>query len=123
MKTMLAARYLGPHRMKPEKVSLPEIGDEEALIEVEACGFCGSDINIIAGTHPRAKAPLTLGHELSGRIVQINASGSSWQLAIALPHIRSSPAATVTPALMAILMSARIFDSMALMWTEAWLSL
>lgn len=73
---MLAARYLGPHRMKPEKVSLPEIGDEEALIEVEACGFCGSDINIIAGTHPRARAPLTLGHELSGRIVQINASGS-----------------------------------------------
>lgn len=60
MKTMLAARYLGPHRVKPQEVSLPEIGDEEALIEVEACGFCGSDINIIAGTHPRAKAPLTL---------------------------------------------------------------
>ncbi len=74
MKTMLAARYLGPHRVKPQEVSLPEIGDEEALIEVEACGFCGSDINIVAGTHPRAKAPLTLGHELSGRIVQIRTS-------------------------------------------------
>lgn len=76
MKTMLAARYLGPHRVKPQEVSLPEIGDEEALIEVEACGFCGSDINIIAGTHPRAKAPLTLGHELSGRIIQIRTSNS-----------------------------------------------
>jgi (R,R)-butanediol dehydrogenase/meso-butanediol dehydrogenase/diacetyl reductase len=76
MKTMLAARYLGPHRVKPQEVSLPEIGDEEALIEVEACGFCGSDINIVAGTHPRAKAPLTLGHELSGRIVQIQTSNS-----------------------------------------------
>lgn len=74
MKTMLAARYLGPHRVKPQEVLLPEIGDEEALIEVEACGFCGSDINIIAGTHPRAKAPLTLGHELSGRIVQLQTS-------------------------------------------------
>jgi (R,R)-butanediol dehydrogenase / meso-butanediol dehydrogenase / diacetyl reductase len=74
MKTMLAARYLGPHKMKPQEVSLPEIGDEEALIEVEACGFCGSDINIVAGTHPRAKAPLTLGHELSGHIVQIRTS-------------------------------------------------
>src|SRR5579863_3945002 len=76
MKTMLAARYLGPHRVKPQEVSLPEIGDEEALIEVGACGFCGSDINIVAGTHPRAKAPLTLGHELSGRIVQIRTSHS-----------------------------------------------
>ena len=76
MKTMLAARYLGPHRVKPQEVSLPEIRNEEALIEVEACGFCGSDINIVAGTHPRAKAPLTLGHELSGRIVQIQTSES-----------------------------------------------
>ena len=77
MTTMLAARYLGPHRVVPQEVSLPEIEDEEALIEVEACGFCGSDINIIAGTHPRAKAPLTLGHELSGRIVQMKASNSA----------------------------------------------
>jgi (R,R)-butanediol dehydrogenase / meso-butanediol dehydrogenase / diacetyl reductase len=77
MKTMLAARYLGPHHVRSQEVSLPEIGNEEALIEVEACGFCGSDINIIAGTHPRAKAPLTLGHELSGRIVQLQTSEKS----------------------------------------------
>ena len=79
MTTMLAARYLGPHRVKSQEVSVPEIGDEEALIEVEACGFCGSDINIIAGTHPRAKAPLTLGHELSGRIVEIRSSESAFE--------------------------------------------
>jgi (R,R)-butanediol dehydrogenase / meso-butanediol dehydrogenase / diacetyl reductase len=74
MKTMLAARYVAPHRIETEKVTLPEIDNEEALVEVEACGFCGSDISIVAGTHPRAKAPLTLGHELSGRIVQIRSS-------------------------------------------------
>lgn len=80
MTTMLAARYLGPHHIEPKEVSLPEITAEEALVEVEACGFCGSDISIIAGTHPRAKAPLTIGHELSGRIIQIRSAGS--QLAI-----------------------------------------
>lgn len=74
MPTMLAARYISPDRIEPEEVSLPEIGDDEALVEVEACGFCGSDISIVAGTHPRARAPLTLGHELSGRIVQIRTS-------------------------------------------------
>ncbi len=68
---------LGPDHLEPREVSLPEIGAEEALIEVEACGFCGSDISIVAGSHPRAKAPLTLGHELSGRIVQLNSSSST----------------------------------------------
>ena len=72
MDTMLAARFLGPNRIEPEQVAMPEPHEGEALIEIEACGFCGSDINIVAGTHPRAKAPLTIGHELSGRIVKLN---------------------------------------------------
>ena len=76
MKTMLAARYLGPNRLEPKEVPLPTISDEEALIQVDACGFCGSDLSIVAGTHPRATAPLTLGHELSGRIVQMKTSNS-----------------------------------------------
>lgn len=74
MKTMLAARYLGPDQIEAEEVSLPVVGDEEALLQVEACGFCGSDISIIAGTHPRAQAPLTMGHELSGKIVDIKSA-------------------------------------------------
>ena len=28
------------------------------------CGIGSSDIGIVAGRHPRAKAPLVLGHEL-----------------------------------------------------------
>jgi D-arabinose 1-dehydrogenase-like Zn-dependent alcohol dehydrogenase len=49
----------------------------KALVEVEACGFCGSDINIVAGTHPRARAPLTLGHEIMGRIAEIRSANNS----------------------------------------------
>ncbi|AXC13312.1 Threonine dehydrogenase [Acidisarcina polymorpha] len=71
METMLAARYMGPDHIEARQVSLPKIAPGEALIQVEACGFCGSDINIVAGTHPRAQSPLTIGHELSGRIVEI----------------------------------------------------
>jgi len=76
MRSMLAARYLRPEHLAACEIPIPVIGDEEALLKVEACGFCGSDISIVAGTHPRAKAPLTLGHELCGRIVEINTSGS-----------------------------------------------
>jgi (R,R)-butanediol dehydrogenase/meso-butanediol dehydrogenase/diacetyl reductase len=74
MGTMLAARYLGPNQIVTEEVPIPVAGEDEALVQVEACGFCGSDINIIAGTHPRAQAPLTVGHELSGRIVKMAAT-------------------------------------------------
>lgn len=80
MDTMLAARYLGPRRIETEVVPIPVIGSDEALIRVEACGFCGSDMNIMAGTHPRAKAPLTIGHELSGHIVQIGSPGAGWEV-------------------------------------------
>jgi len=73
---MLAARYLGPGLLEAVDVPLPTIASDEALIEVEACGFCGSDLSIVAGTHPRAKAPLTLGHEICGRIVQIDGAHS-----------------------------------------------
>jgi (R,R)-butanediol dehydrogenase / meso-butanediol dehydrogenase / diacetyl reductase len=72
--TMLAARYVAPGQIVPGEIAMPRIGEDEALIAVEACGFCGSDINIVAGSHPRAKAPLTLGHELAGRIVEIRSS-------------------------------------------------
>jgi len=80
MNTMLAARYLGPKRIETEMVPIPVIGSEEALIQVEACGFCGSDMNIMAGTHPRAKAPLTVGHELCGHIVQIGTPSPGWEV-------------------------------------------
>src|SRR5271170_2263169 len=90
MAMMLAARYLAPNRIEPTQVPVPLIGDEEVLVKVEACGFCGSDLAIVAGVHPRAKAPLTLGHELSGRIVEVrsvNTSLSVGDLVTAYPLI------------------------------------
>ncbi|WP_446743262.1 zinc-dependent alcohol dehydrogenase [Silvibacterium acidisoli] len=69
--TMRAAQFLGPHQLEIRTVALPAISEGEALVAIEACGFCGSDLSIFAGTHPRARAPLTVGHELAGRIVQI----------------------------------------------------
>ena len=69
---MLAARYLGPDHIEAQTVAVPTPGPDEALIAVEACGFCGSD-----GTHPRAQAPLTVGHEIAGSIVQLPAGTDS----------------------------------------------
>ena len=33
------------------------------LIKVAYAGICGSDVSVYLGKHPRAKAPLVMGHE------------------------------------------------------------
>lgn len=49
---------------------LPEPRSGEALIEVEACGLCHTDVGFLyGGTRPRAPLPLTLGHEILGRVI------------------------------------------------------
>ncbi|MDP1990928.1 MAG: alcohol dehydrogenase catalytic domain-containing protein [Syntrophales bacterium] len=50
-----------------EKV-VPELAAGEVLIKVAYAGVCGSDMIIYQGVHPRAKAPLIMGHEFSGTI-------------------------------------------------------
>jgi threonine dehydrogenase-like Zn-dependent dehydrogenase len=50
------------------------LGENQARLRVRACGVCGSDIGIHKGTHPRAKAPLVMGHEFSGVIEEIRGS-------------------------------------------------
>lgn len=69
MNTMKAAVYEGPGKVKMRKVSVPEIKDGWALIKVKYCGICGTDLNIFAGSHPRAAEPLIIGHEFAGTIV------------------------------------------------------
>lgn len=45
----------------------PTPGPGEVLVEVVACGLCGTDRHIAAGTYP-AVYPVVLGHELAGTI-------------------------------------------------------
>ena len=61
--------YRGAQDVRVEEKSLPEIAPGEVLIKVAYVGVCGSDMNIYVGVHPRAKAPLVMGHEFSGTIV------------------------------------------------------
>ena len=68
---MKALRYLNPEVLKTEEIETPVCGDGEALVRVHAAGICGTDMAIYAGKHPRAKAPLVMGHEFAGEIVDI----------------------------------------------------
>ena len=71
---MKALRYLAPNIAKTEEIERPACGKDEALIRVHSAGICGTDLTIYAGKHPRAKAPLVMGHEFAGEIVEIRSS-------------------------------------------------
>jgi D-arabinose 1-dehydrogenase-like Zn-dependent alcohol dehydrogenase len=54
-------------------VSLPEIGPFEVLIRVAAAGICHSDAHYRAGISRIGSLPLTLGHEIAGRVEKVGA--------------------------------------------------
>lgn len=63
---MKAIQFIAPNTISVNDVTMPQVPEGCSLIKVSHAGICGTDLNIYAGTHPRAKAPLTIGHEFSG---------------------------------------------------------
>lgn len=68
--TMKAIQFLAPNTIGVNEVPMPKVPEGWALVKVSHTGICGTDLNIYAGTHPRAKAPLIMGHEFSGVMAQ-----------------------------------------------------
>jgi L-iditol 2-dehydrogenase len=56
----------------------PEIGPEEVLVAVKACGICGSDVHGMDGSTGRRRPPIIMGHEAAGVIVRIGSDVQGW---------------------------------------------
>jgi alcohol dehydrogenase len=65
-----------PRRLAPRSLALPEIGDDDALVRVEACGLCGTDHEQYTG-HLAGGFAFVPGHETVGRIEAIGAAASA----------------------------------------------
>jgi propanol-preferring alcohol dehydrogenase len=52
--------------------------DDEVVVQVEACGICGTDLHILAGEAYRPELPFVLGHEPVGRVVAAGAAAGEW---------------------------------------------
>lgn len=66
---MKAIVFEAPQTVSLREIEMPTVPQGWALIKISHVGICGTDLNIYAGSHPRAKAPLVMGHECSGTIV------------------------------------------------------
>jgi len=81
-KKMEAARfYKVGDPLKIDLIPIPELGRDEVLVDIKACGICGSDIHIVyEGVTPTAYSPITLGHEPSGVIKAVGPEVEGWKV-------------------------------------------
>jgi L-iditol 2-dehydrogenase len=64
---MRVATYYNNSDIRINEIPVPEIGAGELLVKVHASGICGSDV---MEWYRKKKAPLVLGHEISGEVVK-----------------------------------------------------
>ena len=67
---MRAAFYYNNRDIRIQEVPVPKINDAEILVRIEASGVCGSDV---MEWYRIKKAPLVLGHEIAGTVVDAGA--------------------------------------------------
>ncbi len=68
MKALLLSEY---KHLALTDMPEPEIGPEEVLIRVKACGICGSDVHGYDGSTGRRIPPIVMGHEAAGTIAEV----------------------------------------------------
>jgi threonine dehydrogenase-like Zn-dependent dehydrogenase len=81
MKTK-AALLVAPRKIELREFAIPDIGEDEGLLRVEATGVCGVDWPAYTGRRlDRFKPPIILGHEIVGRIVKLGRRAAQrWNL-------------------------------------------
>jgi len=67
---MRVAMYYNNHDIRLEELPRPVIGPGELLVKIHASGICGSDV---MEWYRIGKAPLVLGHEIAGEVVEMGA--------------------------------------------------
>jgi L-iditol 2-dehydrogenase len=71
MNALLLKQYM---QLELVDMPVPEIGPEEVLVRVRACGICGSDVHGLDGKTGRRIPPLVMGHEAAGEVVATGAA-------------------------------------------------
>jgi L-iditol 2-dehydrogenase len=66
--TMRVAMYYSNRDVRLEEMRVPKIGAGELLVRIRASGICGSDL---MEWYRIKKAPLVLGHEITGEVIEI----------------------------------------------------
>ncbi|MEX0804274.1 MAG: alcohol dehydrogenase catalytic domain-containing protein [Candidatus Binatia bacterium] len=76
-RSMRVAMYYNNRDVRLEKMRVPKIGSGELLVRIRASGICGSDL---MEWYRIKKAPLVLGHEITGEVVEVGEGVQDFRL-------------------------------------------
>ena len=74
---MKVGMYYNNRDVRVEELPIPELGPGEVLVEIKASGICGSDI---MEWYRIKKAPLVLGHEVTGDVAEVGEGVEQYEL-------------------------------------------
>lgn len=79
---MKSAVFYGKHDLRVENSPMPKVDPEDILIQVKACGICGTDVHIYEGDKGAAEVtpPTILGHEFSGVIAEVGSNVTKYKV-------------------------------------------
>jgi L-iditol 2-dehydrogenase len=76
MKALLLKKYM---ELEVADLPRPEIGPNDLLVRVRACGICGSDVHGLDGSTGRRIPPLVMGHEAAGVVAETGRDVQEWK--------------------------------------------
>jgi L-iditol 2-dehydrogenase len=76
MKAMLLKEY---KQLELTELPTPEVGPEDLLVRVRACGICGSDVHGYDGSTGRRIPPIVMGHEAAGVVAAVGDAVAGFQ--------------------------------------------
>lgn len=71
---MRAIQIEKPGSYKSVELPTPTPGPEDVIVQVGACGVCGTDLHILAGEFPPTPYPIVPGHEAAGTISAVGSA-------------------------------------------------
>ncbi|RSL17608.1 L-iditol 2-dehydrogenase [Edaphobacter aggregans] len=71
MKALLLSEY---KHLKVTDLPMPSVEPDEVLVQVAACGICGSDVHGYDGSSGRRIPPVVMGHEAAGVVAAVGAA-------------------------------------------------
>lgn len=68
------------HSVELREVAVPEIGEQDVLLEVANVGVCGSDLHQWTADHSwHVNYPVVLGHEFGGTVAELGGRVKGWR--------------------------------------------
>lgn len=77
MKALVLTEY---NHFEYQEVPRPQVALEDVLVEVKACGICGSDVHGMDGSSGRRIPPIIMGHEAAGIVAGLGGRVTDWQV-------------------------------------------